>query len=327
MATRTGQETKWPKARCHYTAFLGDNRAGGEAEAQVRTIAHVERHVRAEESNDIDEIMDSITKEARFVVPVADASGRTFQIITTHQGVRRYYEDSRNSYEIVRSLHLKQIATDWYVFYESMATTRPVQVVNGARKIGGEQTGNSIVLFPTTRDGIIGEMPWGRFSGLAVEGARKANGASPLPMLQRRNTQVHDRFLSALQAGDVDGVLAPLADDFLLATRNYYLTGGPFFSGRGKPAARKYLEAMYRSVDVLGITILNRIIHDWYTFAELLLRLRHKGALLGVPPTGAEFHVRTAAMYPMTEDGQIAGEVGYGTDIHKSLTAAIRAKG
>ena len=328
MAIRLREQTQWPKARCHYTAFFGDNKAQGEAAAQVRTIAHVERHVGAEETNNIDEIMDSVTKDARFVVPVAEADGRTFHIITTHEGVRQYYHDSRNQYEIVRSLHLKQIATDWYVFYESMATTRPVQVVDGARQVGGEQTGNSIVLFPTTRDGIVGEMPWSKFSGLAVEGAaRAAEPASPLPMLQYRNTQAHDRYLAGLQAGDIDGALALLTDDFLLATRNYYLAGGPFFSGRGKEAARKYLDAMSKSVDVLGITILNRIVHDWYVFAELLFRVRQKGRLFGVQPTGAEFQVRTAAMHPMSQDGRIAGEVGYGTDMEKSLTAALRARG
>ena len=308
----------WPPDRCHYTAFVGDNRPSGAVELPMRNLAIVEKHVAAEETNDIEVLMGTIAKEPRYALGSTLEESPSFSVTTTHDGVRDYYVHSREFvHEIVRSLHLQQITTDWYVFYESTATTRQVQRTAGGRQLGEETTGNSIAFFPAAPDGIIGEMPLSRYRQQDI-----LQGTAPirqlthhLPVKEQRNTQVHDSFLEAVQEANVSEVLRPLDDNCLWVGRNYFGGGGPMVAAVGKAEVSKNLEAMFDAVDVLGITVLNRIVKDWYIFADLVLTLRSRGRNPLFGPGGTELQARTAAMHPMAEDGRIMGSMGYGTDV------------
>ena len=309
MTTTQKMTAQWPRYRCTYSAFIGDSRPEGDTAKLVQNLAVVEGHVAAEEANDVDRLLTTISKEPRFALTNMSGPRPSFEIINTFAGVTEYYHHSRTVYEIVRSMHLKQITTDWYVFYESMPTTRPVQIVNGKRQVGPETTGHSIAFFPAKPDGIVGEMPWGPYN-------RGPRGSPPppirqptshLPLAEQRNTIEHDRFLHTLQKGDVEGALTPVADNYVLVTRNYYLPGEPTLAVAGRPEARRHYDALHQADEVLGITILNRVVKDWYIFAELAWRLKSRS-------TGKERQVRTAAMYLVDEEGRILGEMGYGTD-------------
>ena len=307
----------WPKDRAAYTAFFGDNSPRGRLRTVLKNLATVEGHIAAEERNDIDGIVGTITDDCRFILVFQDRrKGPFFQIITTKEGARNHYLRARGFQEVVNSNHLTQVATDWYVFYESLATLRLVGDIAGVKGEGQPFALSSLALFPVAADGIIGEVPWSRYELRdTVRGTVPVpQAASHLPLTEARNVETHDRFLTAMQRGDIDAVLDLLPPDCVWATRNYFLPGGPVVAAKGKEEVRCYLQAMRDSVQVVGLTVLNRTVKSWYVFAEVLWRLRRIGPPSGGSPAGQELELRTAAIYPVTEDGLLLGELGYGTD-------------
>ncbi len=177
-------------------------------ETNGEALRRVEAHTQSEFTNDIDVIMSTVSAEVCYILPDLSKDEVVLASMTTRDQVRDAYIRERELLDIVRSRHLVEASSNYFVFYESLATTR-------GRQSGEEVDVNSAVLFPVAADGIIGELLWSNGSlGSGIRASAQGSGPSVVarerstdPIATRRaNFDAHDAFVSAWRAGDAKRV-------------------------------------------------------------------------------------------------------------------------
>jgi SnoaL-like domain len=270
-------------------------------DAALASIATAERHIETEYQDDLSLTLATVTAEhPRYAM--MPTPGR-IEVVTDSDGVRAFYENSRAIFRPAALRIRTQIATDWYFFLEGVASRRDTAT-------GEEFTINTVTLFPAAADGIVGEFLWERHE--APPGSRQAPDArgarTDLPVAAVRSLALHDALVQALRANDLDALVAPFAEDFLLANRSY-IAGSPMVKGEGRGAARSYWEEFLATYQVEDVAVVNRNATEWYVFAEEALTVARR-----IGGDRAE-QFRVAVFYPLNAEGQIQGELGYGTDL------------
>jgi hypothetical protein len=288
--------------------------ARDHADALLTSLRTAREHGQSETTNDIDAVMATVSRQVCYVMPDFTLSDPTLIVLTEREQVRGFYEDERTTMEVVDSAHIATLASDWYAFYEGVATTRSVAD-------GNLYNSNHVVLFPVAEDGIIGEILWARRSFRDVYGGVPAPpppvapaGVADLPWLRWRHQQLHDRFLDALRDGDVEAAVAAFAPDARVAVRDHREGGGPMLQGNGAEVVRERCRMLVDSVQDREISLLNRLAGDWYVFVEWVVRGRAAaGALRGIPG-GARVQLRLASIFPVTDEPMLRAELGYGLE-------------
>lgn len=145
----------------------------------------------------------------------------------------------------------------------------------------------------------------------AVE-ARLATETDPT---LRRNLELLLAHMKAESAGDLDGLLATLADD-----ASYHAYGAPpEASPQGKAAVRKFYEDFIASgATRLQFDVERLVVDKHCILTEGLMRMAYPGSTLaarGVPvdDPGAYYlyEARMATLWPFDDDGLIIGEDTY----------------
>lgn len=131
----------------------------------------------------------------------------------------------------------------------------------------------------------------------------------------RRNLELLLAHMKAESAGDLDGLLATLADD-----ASYHAYGAPpEASPQGKPAVRKFYEDFIASGATRLQFDVERLVVDRHCIlTEGLMRMAYPGATLaarGVPVDDPDayylYEARMATLWPFDDDGLIVGEDTY----------------
>lgn len=275
-----------------------------------RSLFTARSHVAAETTTDTDQILATVSRDVFFAVPHRTREGNVIPpgtVLTSYDEVHDYYAGRAGAYVVLDSRQLKSTARDWYVFNESAATLRGTGRIGEADATGREFVVNSAVLFPTSGDGIRGEICVTRhpFDDV-VRGTAPSSPAldSGFPERERRHAVLLDRFLVALRGGDDDTIGGLLAGGHTLATRLDALGAGGAVdvrveTGTRREEARKVLAAIFGPMR--DVAIVTRLATDWYVFAEYVGRLES-----GVTR-------RFAAIHPV-ENGELTGTFGYGRD-------------
>ncbi len=285
------------------------------AEAMLQSLVTARRHGQSETTNDIDAVMATVSRQVCYIMPDFTLSDPTLVVLTEREQVREFYENERTTMEVVDSAHVAQVSSDWYAFYEGVATTRSVAD-------GKLYNSNHVVLFPVAADGIIGEILWAKRSFLDLYGGVPAPpppvppaNVADLPWLRWRNQQLHDHFLDALREGDVDAAVRSFAPDARVAVRDYREGGGAVLQGIGGDAVRERCRMVVDGVQDREISVLNRVAGDWYVFAEWVVRGRAAGGVLRGVADGARVQLRLASIHPVTDQPRLRAELGYGIEI------------
>lgn len=270
------------------------------------------RHVRAEQTNHLAEIMATVSADPYFPLVDHDGQGGTIlQLLTDTESVERYYAARHGSYEIVESRQIAAVTADFYTFRESVATLRPVGDVGGVRGDGSLFQVNSAVLFPTGEDGIGGELVWTRFPFgdiVAERVKRPAPLAGPehLPNDRLRSADAHDAYLDAWRRGDVDAMAADLAPDCRWQRRVRGLDHTRLISASGRDETRSALSSVGAHRPPTVVDVLNRVVTEWYVFCDLYLELE----LEAVDGGHDQVTARHIALHPVDDDGRLRGELG-----------------
>jgi hypothetical protein len=286
------------------------------ADLQRHNLRMVAVHVAAEFGNRVPEIVATITPECRYpLLHRGDDGSLRLDVITDLDGARRYYGAMRQGLDIVASRQIRRITTDWYVFNHSIATMRHTGSIGGIAATGAEHYIQSTTLFPVTEDGILGEVPWNRHTWREIVSGvpqREPRPDDPIAV-QLRASDALEAYVAALRSGDpalLDGVITP---DFRVATRNYVHGGGPMLVSETAAQAAENLRSLHRAVEVVDVTVVNRVADEWFVFGELLWRLRSRDR--SAVDIEGEFDLRTAAIHPVDGRGRLVAELGYGTDL------------
>ena len=173
--------------------------------------------------------MSTVSADPWFPLPERTPGGLTLVVAEGTREVHDYYAARADGYVVLASSQLKQLVTDWYVFNESAATLRQTGAIGDATPeiTGGdaEFVVNSAVLFPTATDGIRGEIALTRYPFEDIILGRVPARPVPsgplayLPVDELAHTQLLDRVVERLQAGDAVGLAALLTDDHAAAVR------------------------------------------------------------------------------------------------------------
>jgi hypothetical protein len=271
------------------------------------TYVHIEAEITAA-NGDYDALMSTLVPEGPYgytIQPTFHGDGTVrAPVLTTWDEIRGAYEQVRGTSDMLSNEPLIEVRGTWYVFQESVSVGRPKAtgvVSDGTHLLG---------MFPvSTGKGITGELVWPR-----VPAAMLGRGEVPAdlptdPLRQRRDLlALHDRYVAAFAAGDADGMVDAMNDDVQSGVRDYVRDTGALTELQGKEANRAYYAALFEKYDIQSVELLDRVVQEWFVFAEL--------RVTAVPRAGGApvaFHV--AEYYVTANDGKFFVRIGHGTDI------------
>jgi hypothetical protein len=275
------------------------NRTNGEA------LARVEAHTRSEFTNDIDLVMATVSGDVCYVLP--DLTKDTVQLVAVSDRaqVRASYTAERELLDIVRSDHLVEVSSEYFVFYESLATTR-------AKSSGEEVVVNSVVLFPVVSDGIVGELLWSNGSlGGGLRASSEAGGRSLVAAARARdgvqtraaNQRAHEEFVAGWRDGDAKRMVGNLDDACQWMVRDHRQDATEVTGLRSRAAVEHRYAELFRELPVRDLRVLQRVVHDWYVYAEYAVTVE--------APRNVEHRVRVGAIHPVAAPGRFAGFLGF----------------
>jgi hypothetical protein len=264
-------------------------------------------HMEAEYAGKIPELMETLAPEGPYgytIIPqVHPDGGVKLPIMSTREGIEQAYKMIRGASDLLSSEAIVEIRGSWYTFTEAVNRGR----LKGQTDVREAQTA---ALFPSSSGkGITGELVWARvpLSNLGRNKKPVDEVANRLS-LRRELLALHDRYLEALRASDVEGVLNAMDDGVQAAVRNYVEDTGALISLDGKEAHRTYYRNLFETYDVQSVEFLDRVAQEWYVFAELRFTARPRAG------GGETVAFQTAEFFIPASDGRFIARIGHGTD-------------
>lgn len=279
---------------------------GKSAHAAAHAAEQTKIHIDAEIVGKVPELLDTLTDDGPYAYTLlseVDGDGSVrIPIMTTRGQIREAYTMIRGASALLKVEPLVEVRGSWYTFHEAIST--------GLRR-GADASSESVTLalFPSTGGkGITGELVWvyrpPATLGTGVPRDETRSGWQ----LRREVVALHDSYLQALRAADVDGVLAVLADGAQSAVRDYVTETGVLTTLDGLEAHRTYYEALFDRYRIESVDLLDRVTQDWYVFAELRFTVSPRVG------DGGRVAFHTAEFHMPARDGRFIGRIGHGTD-------------
>jgi hypothetical protein len=135
-------------------------------------------------------------------------------------------------------------------------------------------------------------------------------GLSTDPVRIRRDlVQLHDRYLHAMRMGDADGLVETLNADAQGGVRDYVDDTGALVELDGREGARAHYAALFDRYEIRSVDLLDRVVQEWYVFAELRITATPKGE------DGPLLAWHTADYQVVAKDHLFMVRVGHGTDV------------
>jgi len=279
------------------------------AAAAVHAAEQTTIHIEAEIVGRVPELLETLTPQGPYaytILPEVHPDGSVkLPILTTRDGIRDAYQFIRGASDLLSSEPLVEIRGTWYSFHEALSCGR----AKGSDMVREVET---LALFPvSTGKGITGELVWMRVPRAKLGRGRGPTDASTDELtLRRQLLALHDRYVEALRAADVDRILDVMNDDVQAAVRDYVDDTGTLISLDGKEAHRTFYKSLFKKYDVHAVDLLDRVVQEWYVFAELrLTACRRDGA-----GKGGTLAFHTAEFFVPASDGRFIARVGHGTD-------------
>lgn len=281
------------------------------AEAALHAAEETYLHVAAEitaADGDYDALMSTLVEDGPYgytIQPQINGDGSVrAPIISTWDDIYAAYEQVRGRSDLLSSESLIEIRGLWYVFQESFAIGR-------LRETGEVQPGSHILaLFPTgAGKGISGELVWPRVPEQFL-GRGEVPADWPADPMERRRAilALHDRYLHAYRSGDSAALAATLNQDMQGGVRDYVADTGTLIEISGGEAARSHYSGLFEKYEILSVELLDRVVQDWYVFAEVRVTAQVRSDGQTVSFHLAEYNV-------VANDGLFFVRIGHGTDI------------
>jgi hypothetical protein len=279
------------------------------ADAALHAAEQTQIHIDAEIAGRIPELMETLVPEGPYAYTIQpqfnpDLTVRA-PILTTRDEIRAAYEQVRGASDLLSAEPMVEIRGTWYTFQEAVSTG---QLKGTDEPSNGVET---LAIFPvSTGAGITGELVWPRLPVDFLGQADAPADAPTEPREQRRATLVlHDRYLDSLRATDVEAMLATFNDVAQSAIRDYANDTGTLTELQDADAHREHYRVLFDRYEIVAVEMLDRVVQDWYVFAELRFTVRPRGD--ATAPTSS-FHV--AEYLVLGRDRRFIVRIGHGTD-------------
>jgi hypothetical protein len=280
--------------------------ASASAHAYEQGIVHVGEEIKARDPKNLDALIDSLSPEGPYaytILPEVGADGSVkLPVLKTREEIADAYAFIRGMSALHEVIALTEIRGAWYLFQDNISRGGP----HGGDVINNRQT---LALFPSgAGPGITGELVWMRVPRERLGGPDEVDVIEDDPMLARRQVvDQYARYLDALRANDLEGVLDVLHDAGASAVRDYVDDTGTLVELTGKDAHRAWYRALFDRYEIRSVVPLFQVTEDWYVFTELRIAASPRGAEGTVVFHTAEFHIPA-------KDGRFIARVGHGTE-------------
>jgi hypothetical protein len=283
----------------------------------AEAIAHAAKggtdHVIAEQTGDVDLIVETLAPEGPYGYTIrqrlSEDGTLRVPILTSRDEIFEEYKAVRGLSDILDHRAVVDIRGHWYLFHDVFNRSR-------LKSDGRIFESDSLVLCPVkgSSDGITGEIFWYRSPREALgRGDTYVMRDADRQTLVLRHWEMHETYLDSMRRGDVEGMVALTNASVQMAIRDYVADTGTLTQpetelGKERDTYRNYWTAFFDRFEVFSIDQLERVIEEWYVFAELRLTLRIK-------ETGETVAFNTAEFLVPAKDGLFIAHIGHGTDI------------
>jgi hypothetical protein len=272
------------------------------AQASLHAAEQTITHIEAEFEGDVPNLLNTLVENGpyaynvmvRYENELPDGTVEV-RIETTREEIHEGYIYIHDNYNVLSYLSLVELRGEWYTFHEGIAGSSDRTTANSPAT-----EGLGIALFPSGKGhGITGELLWSDLLGISAMRDRDK-------VQERREVILrHDRYLEALRAGDVEGVLSVLSPDSKAGIRDYAHETGTLVRLEGLEEHRSYYNDLFERYEIVSVDLLRRVAQDWYVFSETRVVVRSGDDILA-------FNV--AEWFAPGTDGQFVARIGHGTD-------------
>ena len=282
----------------------------GVADAAAHAKEQSAIHFETEYKGFSQELVDTLTPEGPYaytiLAEVTPDGSVHLPILTTREDITEAYKSVRGASDLHAVDPITEIRGTWYTFVDSIS--------RATNKSSGEYHEFQMLgLLPSGKGkGITGELLWVRVPRSALGGGDLGEISEQNEMHAREEVlKQYDRYLRALEVGDLEGVLATLHERGASAVRDYVNDTGTLTSLEGSDAHRAYYEALLSRYNILSADPLYRVTEDWYIFSEtrFCVAPRETGR-----SEGKAWAFNTAEFFMPANDGRFIARIGHGTD-------------
>lgn len=273
----------------------------GYARRALASKARVARHTESEKSPVLEDTICTVTAEENlgwagayyWAAPVFYGEGPvTMETHADFPAVRQFYVTGKENWRLKSfSEPLSCFYTSWYGLFEASAHLTDVT---------GEvpfPVQDWVLLAPLAGDhGITGELTWAQFP----------QETPPESMTQGDRAELFAAYVRAINAADVDAIMAVHSDNAVAASRTY---GGfdETFVGLQSPAEiRDFWTKLFATFEIQVVETVNLLNRNWYLFAELSWEATRRA-------TGERVHFLTAEQLHIGAAGTFWARLGFGT--------------
>jgi hypothetical protein len=223
-------------------------------------------------------------------------------VATTREEMRAVYEIVRGRSDVLSEEPIVELRTPWYALWESVSTGR----LKGGTE---EHTHPLVVLSPAGPvPGITGEMIWPLLPREMLGTGEDTTSEKDDFVLRRELRLRHMRWMDAVAAGDVDGIVAELDDGVASAVRDYAGSTAGLLELVGKDGHAEHYAALFARYEVISAELLHRVTQPWYVFAETRWTVRDRS------DDGRPLAFHTAQIHAPSKSGTFIANLGWGTD-------------
>jgi hypothetical protein len=226
-------------------------------------------HLDAEYTQEIPKVLATLATEEplAWTLPhlIDDNGGITYLAGETFEEIDEQYHDLRQMVEIHGSDAIVEIRQSWYTLTHAIVTLKNLALDDFTR-------GQTVTMFPIGRDGILGEVQVGAIGARKAITDEQRNAAADeanFPQLRWDAWRNHNRYIDALRAEDVEGIVAAHFPNGASAIRNYLTPTSRVLNADSAEDLGRYYAALFEKYHVLDIQLVNRVAESWYVFADL----------------------------------------------------------
>jgi hypothetical protein len=264
-----------------------------------RALAVAERHVDSEYSNDIEQILPTVSaKDAFFPIVFAKPDGSfSAEVYEGADGPRRFYTRRNAEIHLEGSDNLTMIVADWYTIRHSIGTVTLKEAM-GAQRAGKLAKSPTVIVFPIAEDGIIGELPWSEYDiDTCIEMTAVDVDWSEVhtaPLLTRR---LVEDFVTAWQTADTTRLDALLGKACFRVAKVVDAAYQPLRSVADTD--RESVLSSYSAGPGGQVSVIAQYVTGWFAVVEYSIRMAANGAAR-----------RMVCVYPI-DNQRILGEISY----------------
>jgi hypothetical protein len=283
--------------------------SGPDSAPLLEALAISRRHVLSERTNTVTQVMATVSEHVCYMMPDVTDPAAPMVVMTDREEVRAFYAKERGFMEVVSSTLLAELTSDWFTFLEAVSTTRQV----ATKTLHQNEV---VVLFPVAPDGIVGEILAARRTWVDVYAGRNGRAPASAPdgnvaAWRSRLLASHERFVGGLRDDDPEAAASAFSPDAALAVVDPSQPPVHAFTGSGRQAAAARAALVSSALDEREVTVLNRVVGEWYVFAEWLVRgVAREGRLHGAQ-AGSRVELRCASIFPADDEGLLRAEHGF----------------